>query len=332
MTEPAQESAPLGVARRLLGSVWLRVAVTAALLAIVALQIDWATMEDRLRHGHVLDFAIAVGLLVVALGVGVWRWRLLLAAAGIPLSAARCIRVYAVSTFSSTFLPTSVGGDVARALLVARRGRPLARAATTVVVDRAAALVGLVALAWLAFALNRRSVPTGATTFLGLVTLAIGVAGTVAAAALFRGAGAFGRLVPTRLRAVTEELWSLLGVYARSPRLMLAVVTSSVVFQALVALQIVMLANAINVDLPFATAAVALALVTVVTLIPVSIGGFGVREGTYVVLLGGASISATDATLISVLTVAALLLASLPGAYLLARGGLAPALETATAP
>ena len=44
-------------------------------------------------------------------------------------------------------------------------------------------------------------------------------------------------------------------------------------------------------------------------------GGFGVREGSYVVLLSGASIAATEATLISVLRVATLFIASLPGAY-----------------
>ena len=53
---------------------------------------------------------------------------------------------------------------------------------------------------------------------------------------------------------------------------------------------------------------------------PISIGGFGVREGSYVVLLGGASIAASDATLISVLSVATLLVASLPGAFLIMRG------------
>jgi hypothetical protein len=109
------------------------------------------------------------------------------------------------------------------------------------------------------------------------------------------------------------------------------VLGSSLLFQALVALQLVFLGNAINVHLPFAIAAVALALVTIVTLIPVSIGGFGVREGTYVILLGGASIGTTDATLISVLSVATLFVASLPGAFLLARGGIAPTLKD-TAP
>jgi len=324
--------ASLGRLRRLLASAWLRIAVTAALLAIVAAQVDWVTMAGRLHDGHLEDFVAAVALLSLALAVGIWRWQLLLRACGIRLTAARCIRVYALSTFSGAFLPTTVGGDVARALLVARRGKPLARAAPPVVMDRVAGLVGLVALAWIALALSREAVPAGARTFLVVVTLAMLVAllavGTVRAS----GAGAIRRLIPARARAVAEELLSVLGGYSRSPRLILAVVLLSIAFQALVALQIVMLAHAINVELPFGTAAVALALVTVVTLLPISIGGFGVREGTYVVLLGGASISATDATLISVLTVATLLFASLPGAYLLARGGLPPGLETAATP
>jgi hypothetical protein len=47
-----------------------------------------------------------------------------------------------------------------------------------------------------------------------------------------------------------------------------------------------------------------------------------VREGTYVAILGAASISATDATMISLMTVVVVFCASLPGAYLLARQGL----------
>jgi hypothetical protein len=105
---------------------------------------------------------------------------------------------------------------------------------------------------------------------------------------------------------------------------------TSLLYQALISLALVMLSHSIGLHLAYATAAVVLALVTVVTLIPISIGGFGVREGSYVVLLGGASIGATDATLISILSVAALFIASLPGAFMLARGGIAPALRPAS--
>jgi hypothetical protein len=123
---------------------------------------------------------------------------------------------------------------------------------------------------------------------------------------------------------------AVLSDYARDPGLLAGWLALSVVYQALIAFQLVVLGRAIEVDLPFATAAVALTLVTLVTLIPISIGGFGVREGSYVVLLGGVSIAASDATLISVLSVATLLVASLPGAYLLVRGNVGANPEPAT--
>lgn len=330
MSEDAHDAVPAGRLRRLTGSVWMRVAVTGGLLVAVGVQIDWSRLADRISEGNPEDFAIAVLLVVTALVIGAWRWHLLLRDAGVVLTPASLFRVYAVSTFSNTFLPTSVGGDVTRVLLVARRGPMLARVATTVVVDRIGGLVGLVGLAWLALAVDPGEVPSGSKAFLACVTvLLLGGVAAVVAVTLGRGIATVRRFVPERLGDTVRELRATLHGYTQAPMLMLALLVSSVVFQALVALQLVMLARAIDIDLAFSTASVALALVTLVTLVPVSIGGFGVREGSYVVLLSSASIAATDATLISVLSVAALFLASLPGAYLLATHGLAPAGEMA---
>lgn len=303
--------------------------VTLALLGLVAAQIDWSQMGGRIRHGHPVDFLLAIGLVLVALVVGACRWWLLLLRADLRLGARRLAHIYALSTFSGTFLPTSVGGDVTRTLLVARRGSVLTRVAITVVMDRVGGLVGLVGLAWIAFALHSAGVPGGAQVFLAWVTVAAGFGALAVVAAVFWGSSLARAVVPKRLTSVVRQSRSLLYDYIRDPWLLIAVLASSLLFQALISLQLVMLARAIDVHLSFANAAVALALVTVVTLLPISIGGFGVREGTYVVLLGAASIAATDATLISVLSVATLFLASLPGAFMLARGGLAPALETA---
>jgi uncharacterized protein (TIRG00374 family) len=316
-------------ARRVAGSVWVRLFVTLALLGIVASRIDWAIVGQRLGHGHPVDFAIAVLLVLCSLVVGAYRWRGLLAAAGVNLSPSQLARAYAVSTFSGTFLPTTVGGDVTRTLLVVRRGPLLLKVVVSVVVDRAGGLLGLIGIAWLALALRPSSVPKHAGSFLVWATAAVGFCCLAVIGCALRSPRRVARILPERLVRPAGQAVSVLRDYARNPRLVVLVIGSSLVFQALVALQLVFLGRAINVHLPFATAAVALALVTIVTLIPVSIGGFGVREGTYVILLGGASIGATDATLISVLSVATLFLVSLPGALLLARGGIAPALRDA---
>jgi uncharacterized protein (TIRG00374 family) len=307
----------------------VRIVVTLTLLAVVAAQINWSRMEGRVRHGHPLDLAAAIGLVLCALTVGAFRWRRLLQRADVHLDLRSLARVYAVATFSGTFLPTAIGGDVTRALLVTRRAPLLTRTVMTILVDRLGGLLGLLGMAWIAFSLQSTTVPSGAQIFLAWVTAAAAVGSLLIALALFRGSRLARIVIPARLTQMAKESRSLLRGYVSDPGTLLVVFVLSLLYQALISLQLVMLARAIDVHLPFATAAVTLTLVTVVTLIPVSIGGFGVREGTYVVLLGAASIAATDATLISVLSVATLFLASLPGAIMLARGGITPAVEGA---
>jgi uncharacterized membrane protein YbhN (UPF0104 family) len=306
--------------RRLARSPALRAAVTLLLLGIVASRLDWSHIAERLREGRPLDFLAAVAIVLLALVMGAWRWKTLLHRAGVPLGTARLARIYAVSTFSNTFLPTSAGGDFTRALLVTRRGSELRRVIVSVLVDRAGGLVGLLSIAWLALAIEPSRVPHGARAVLAWTTLALAVGALAMAVATLRGGRLGRRIVPERALSMGRDARDVLFAYARDPRLLTAWLLLSVAYQALIALQLVVLGDAIGVELPLATAAVVLALVQIVTLIPISIGGFGLREGSYVVLLGGVSIAASDAALISVLSVATLVVASLPGAYLIMRG------------
>lgn len=300
-------------------SAWIRTGVTLALLVIVGSQLDWPQIGDRLREGQPLDFVFAVALVVAALAAGAWRWHALLRRAGVPVGVNRLARIYAVSTFSSSFLPTTAGGDVTRALLVSRRAADLRRVAVSIVVDRAGGLIGMIAIAWLALALEPGHAPKEAGPVLILTTLVL-VAAAVIVVALIRGGGWLRRRLPAQVLTMARDSRAVLRDYGRSPALMGMWLLLSILYQALIAYQLVVLGHAIDVELSFATAAVALAIVTLVTLIPISIGGFGVREGSYIVLLGGVSIAASDATLISVLSVATLLVASLPGAFLIMRG------------
>lgn len=316
----------IGWARRAAGSLAFRAVVTVALIALIASRLDWPAVLDRLRGGEPVYGLLAVLLVMVALGVGAVRWGGLLRAADVPLPLRELLRIYAVTSFANAFLPTSVGGDVARPLMVSRRGPTLVRAITTVLVERLAALLALVALAWAGAAVVPEVVSSTALGALSVVSagiLAVLVAVAFRGALLKRAATA---LIPARFSAHLGEAATVVVALRRSPALLVAVFAQSLVFQCLVTMQIVLLAKMIGVELSFALAALALALVTIATLFPVSIGGFGVREGSYVVILGGGGVGDTDAVLISLLSVVALFVATLPGAIELARGGLKPAL------
>jgi hypothetical protein len=73
---------------------------------------------------------------------------------------------------------------------------------------------------------------------------------------------------------------------------------------------LILVAKTLGLELSFALAAVTASIVVVAILIPVSVGGLGIREGGFVLLLGDAGIDPADAMLVSLLGAAAVLLSS----------------------
>ena len=135
----------------------------------------------------------------------------------------------------------------------------------TIVVDRLGGLVGLLGSAWIAFSLQSTTVPAGAQIFLAWVTGVVVVGSLLLAVAVHRGSRLLRTLIPARLTSMARETRALIRRYASDRETLAIVLVSSLVYQALISLQLVMLARAIDVHLPFATAAVTLALVTIVT-------------------------------------------------------------------
>jgi hypothetical protein len=90
-------------------------------------------------------------------------------------------------------------------------------------------------------------------------------------------------------------------------------------YEALAVLALWLVARSISLALSFALLAVVVPAVLVVTALPFSLGGLGLREASYVVLLHQAGVSTTDATLVSLLATLLFALATLPGAYALVK-------------
>ncbi len=80
---------------------------------------------------------------VVALGLTLVRWYVLVRAQGLSLGVVDAIRLGLLGFFFSTFLPGSVGGDIVKAATLARGQSRRTVAVATVLMDRAIALWGL---------------------------------------------------------------------------------------------------------------------------------------------------------------------------------------------
>ncbi len=156
--------------------------------------------------------------------------------------------------------------------------------ASTVNQDRLTALACLLTLSWLVLPFDPGAVPGEL-----VAGLAVGTAAALAGAALLLLAGASLRVrarVPERLRGVLGEMWAPLRTLAGDRALIARITALGLAYQALILLSVWCAARSIELELPFTLIAVAVPQVLVLTLVPISVAGFGVREGGFAVLLG----------------------------------------------
>ena len=295
------------MAGRVVSSLWFRGVVTALLLGLVLTQVDFSAAARSIEHAQWGWLAAALGLMAFGIAIGGVRWYLLLQAAVIRLPRREAIRAFSLAILLNSVLPTAVGGDAVRAWIAGRPTRQYVAAATSVVLDKVSALVCLFAVAWVALLVEPSPVPKRCHRRFRVDNRSLSrcARSRIAVAA---GSTRLAHRLPDRARAAAGQAWSALRSWARVPKLLALVLTLGVAYQLIAVLVLVFVAKAIGVDLAFSLAAVSAVVVIVATLFPISIGGFGVREGSFVLLLHEAGISATDATLLSLLSVVVLAL------------------------
>lgn len=283
--------------------------VSAVLLGAVFVYVDVDDLARAVRDGEWGWFAAAIALMAVATAPGAARWRLILRRAEIEISPIRAMKTFSSALFLNNVLPTSVGGDAARAWSVGRDTGRLLRAALATVVDRASAVACLFVLAWAALAVDAGEVPD---VLVGvLLWISVGLAALAAVAALAAaGMRPVVRRIPRRLATMIREAWATLRVWGRAPDLIGWLLVLGLLYQLLAVFALILVGRAVGVDLSFSLAAVTAAIVVVAMLVPISIGGLGIREGGFVLLLGEAGVDGADATLISLLSAATIALAS----------------------
>jgi hypothetical protein len=215
--------------------------------------------------------------------------------------------------FVNLFGPGTLGGDVARSLMLDDGGRR-GLAFASVVFDRACGLVVLVSIG-----LGALVVRSGAALPYPVFGLAAGLVAVLLLSWLLLPWLA-ARVLPAhhRLRRFVLEdlapLWKDRDLLGR-------VAALSVAFHLVEVTAQYVLARALDVPLPYGYCLVFHPLVTVAASVPVTIGGLGVREGGYVFLLGLTGVAPATAFAMGLLWSAVIFLGGLGGGAVLLSGG-----------
>jgi uncharacterized membrane protein YbhN (UPF0104 family) len=237
------------------------------------------------------------------------------------MTRADMIAATAVGVFFAQVLP-SIAGEGVRAWLLVRLGNNWRKAVTSAVIDRGVGVGLLVAFGFVVLLL-----PSGLTALGGYRDLVLAVYGALLLAGTL-GLLLVLKLVPL-LRRWRYSRW-VATLAAEAYRVLLgpkgiAILSIACLIHALTIFVVWSVARAQGLALPFADAAVLFTIVIGVVIVPISIGGWGLRELAVISLLAGYGVAPERALLFSVCFGLALAIGSLPGALVWLLYPFAPA-------
>lgn len=307
------EHAPGGNRTRQWFWVAVKIAVSALLLWFLFASYDISDAVGRLG-GLIPGFlALAVVAELVSIGLATWRWVLILHAVGAGLKFINALPIVYIGLFFNQILPSNLGGDVIRVWRVFKHGSELINAIGSVILDRVVALLGLVLL--VAAGLPFVSLLTD-DPLLSRVLMAI-VAATAAGFAVLL---AFDRILPLMEKILPQAVLSNLSVLAHDVRRYLLNPAASVpgiaisVVNHLVGVTLFyVLALALRIDIGFAACVVLIPPVVLFSMLPISLAGWGIREGSMIAALGFVGVPPSEALALSVTFGILYAATSLPG-------------------
>ena len=229
-----------------------------------------------------------------------------------------------MADFVGYFMPGSLGVEVLRVYGLAKTTADPALSATSVVVERVVALVVLVLLVLLGLAARPLALPAeiGRLAWLFLALLLVAVLAVMApptrSLALLLLPGE--RLA--RIRRRLERVFAALDSYRSRPWLIAASLVLALVFQLMRCASVTVGAAALGHPLPFTFVLVVFPIMLLISLLPITIAGLGVREVGFVYFLGLGGMPAEVALPLALIQRLFTIIATLPGAWWYLRRGL----------
>jgi glycosyltransferase 2 family protein len=312
-----------------------RIAVTAALLVFVLRRVEWHRMQQIAREVRPQYVVI---LLLCSLGerlFGAWRWHLLLRNRHSAISLAAVTRLSFVSAFVGVFLPGAVGTYAVRAYGIARLTSDLGLSLASLLADRLFVALAMLLMVGVGLIAAPGLFPSD---LVRLIAWAAALTTAVIFVAIHPRVGALlNRLLTRRwlqpLRRLSATSYAFMAEVRGRPLEAGAFFAAAVVLQLFRVAVVTAALRAVGIDVNPLVALVVVPVTMFALMIPITVAGLGVREVTFIYLLGLIGVPPEAAIASALLIYASAVLSTLPGAFFLSRGVLGrPASELGPGP
>lgn len=252
-----------------------------------------------------------------------YRWRLIMEELGFHEKVSFYVQSYFKGTFFNQVLPGSIGGDATRMIDLVRKEYDKKDAFYGIFVDRVVGLVGLLVLNLTANLIFYDFFPQWLYNLINVVTLG-GIAGFL----LMLNLDKFTFLSGLKGLDLFHRLGVRMARLYHSRLLLLKHILLSVIVHLFTVVAIYFLALSVDVWNGIGIYLVAVPPVFLLTIVPISLAGWGVREGAMVGILMLVGIPKAKILAMSILYGILLILTALPGAWFWIRSKRATSIST----
>jgi uncharacterized membrane protein YbhN (UPF0104 family) len=276
-----------------------KILASGGLLYLALRGIDFSQVKARLANINIAWMVAAAAVALFQLWLGAVRWRDVTRVCGTELPLAQAFRYNFIGAFFNQTLPSAIGGDAVRLMLLGRSGAGWRTATYSVFIDRAIGLIALAVLVLVTLPLSWQLILDEkgryAIALLGLAAIGAG------AGFLLLGWLPFPWLdswFPTRhLRACSTVANQV--IFGRATALRVAVVSITIHILAVVIIWLIA-QSIVAAGQPGQLLAL-VPPVMLITMLPISIAGWGLREATMMVAFGYAGLPQADGLTVSLL-------------------------------
>ncbi len=304
--------------------IWLviRVTVSLLLLGLLFWKTDITNFSKILQETDLPLFLLSLLSFVLIHTLLSYRWQLLLRVIGLNIPLKSLFKTYLIGLFFNNFLPTAIGGDVARGYDLYRYTQKGEEAAISVIVERLTGFTAQMLIALIALGLIYPSFrdPLLAWLILGAALVYLLVLLVLLNPATFILCNRIlqklirGRQLGQKLLQIPEAI----SLYKSSPRVLTQSVLISLLLQVLTILIYYVLSHSLHLTIPLAYFFLFLPIINIVSMIPISLGGLGLREGISVYLFQKIGVESSHALGLSLAWFLIILLTSLIGGAIFA--------------
>jgi len=289
--------------------------ISLGMLYYVLHSIDMDEVFDMLKNQNPVIPALVIVLMLVQMLTSTSRWqRVIYVLCGKTLTTrySQLAKLNMISMFFNSCLPGTIGGDVVRAMLLRRENIAITLCAHSVIIDRLMAMFGVYFMA------------TASLPFLGMLIpslnvpllLAASVIAMIIAMIFLERAPKFLEKFPhNHLTTLTRDLLKNIHLLVFSPKEFTVVLLMAILSHGYFCMGVYLIAASLGTPLTPAESLLLIPPVILLTMLPISVGGWGVREVSMVGFLALVGVPKEAALTISVQFGLLLILASLPGAW-----------------